>query len=85
MSLFKRLAPRPGAPLPPNNQDLGLAVNQRLNQYRFFPPLRIFVANLYDLRGWWFVLVPWLAWEGWRTYRKSRIELHKQQAAPQAD
>ena len=37
-----------------------------------FIPVRLFWDNLYALRDWWPVLLPLLAWIGWRTYRSER-------------
>jgi hypothetical protein len=38
-------------------------------------PLRIFWDNLYTMRPWWPVLLPLLAWAGWRAYQRERAEV----------
>jgi hypothetical protein len=41
-------------------------------------PARLFWDNLDEMRPWWPVLLPLLAWVGWRTYRRERAALLEQ-------
>lgn len=38
-------------------------------------PIRLFWDNLIAMRPWWPVLLPLLAWIGWRTYRNERARV----------
>lgn len=41
---------------------------------------RLFAENVVALRPWWPVLLPLLAWVGWRTYRSERAAVLARQA-----
>jgi hypothetical protein len=44
-------------------------------QSRYIPTLGIvqfFWQELKSMESWWPILLPFLAWVGWRTYRKER-------------
>jgi hypothetical protein len=38
-------------------------------------PIRLFWDSLAAMRPWWPVLLPLLAWIGWRTYRDERARV----------
>ena len=38
-------------------------------------PVRIFWENLNEMRPWWPILLPLLAWVGWRTYWHERARV----------
>ena len=38
-------------------------------------PIRLFWDNLRAMRPWWPVLLPLLAWIGWRTYQRERASV----------
>jgi len=46
-------------------------------------PFRMFWDNLSATRSWWPVLVPLLAWIGWRTYRAERAEFLRERVEQQ--
>lgn len=41
-------------------------------------PVRLFWDSLSELRPWWPVLLPLLAWIGWRTYQRERAAVLSQ-------
>jgi hypothetical protein len=41
-------------------------------------PVRVFWDSLSELRPWWPVLLPLLAWIGWRTYQQERAAVLSQ-------
>jgi hypothetical protein len=41
-------------------------------------PVRTFWDSFSELRPWWPVLVPLLAWIGWRTYQRERAAVVSQ-------
>ena len=73
MTLRKLLAQR--LPEPPAEAP-GLA--GVLTQFWNLPELarvRRFWETFYDMRSWWSLILPLLAWVGWRTYRRERRRL----------
>ncbi len=46
-------------------------------------PVQIFWYNLKELQDWWLLLLPFLAWVGWRTYRKERSKVLQERFAAQ--
>jgi hypothetical protein len=63
--LLARSLPEPPA-RPPGLSEL---IEQAL-EIQLLVPVRLFWNNLNALRPWWPVLLPLLAWIGWRTYRR---------------
>jgi hypothetical protein len=70
MALRKLLARSLPAPpeQPPGLQEL----LEQAFEIQLLVPVRLFWNNLNALRPWWPVLLPLLAWIGWRTYRRER-------------
>jgi len=66
--LLSRGQPEPPAEAPSLRDTLmqALALPQLL-------PIRLFWDNLSAMRPWWPVLLPLLAWVGWRTYQRERV------------
>lgn len=55
----------------------------QLERLPYAGELRRFVRNLYELREWWLILVPFLFWVGWRTYHAERRTILRQRARQQ--
>jgi hypothetical protein len=70
MTLRKLLSQ--GLPEPPDEVPGPRALVAQVLDLPLLAPIRIFWANLYEMRPWWPVLLPLLAWVGWRTYKRER-------------
>lgn len=72
---LRRLISR-GLPEAPSEEETGLGplLAQALDVLPI-APVRLFWDNLSELRSWWPVLLPLLAWVGWREYWRERAEL----------
>jgi hypothetical protein len=68
--LLERGLPEPPAAAPAPADLLNEALNLPL-----LAPFRLFWEALYDMRPWWPILLPLLAWTGWRTYRRERAKV----------
>src|SRR5262249_12750389 len=79
--LFSRSAPEPPA-APGRLARIGQLVNIPL-----LIPVRAFWEQLNEFRPWWPALLPFLAWVGWRAYRRERAAIVRERlaAADQAD
>ena len=65
--LFSRGLPEP----PEESSDIQSLLAQALDVLPI-APVRLFWENLNKMRPWWPVLLPLLAWVGWRTYQRER-------------
>ncbi len=70
---FRRQAPP--APAPESRPTLNRLINDAVIRLPYVPQLRIFWRDLQAEREWWPVLLPLLAWIGWRTYQSERQKL----------
>jgi hypothetical protein len=64
-----------GLPEPPAKAP---TVADTLSEIYYMPllaPVRLFWESLYDMRPWWPILFPLLAWVGWRSYRRERTKV----------
>lgn len=73
-------APPPAAhPTPDPATDtlttMATAVQQWARNLPVLQQVQHFWRSLHELQDWWLLLVPWLAWVGWRTYRKERAQI----------
>jgi hypothetical protein len=71
--LFSRRQPEP----PAEPLEARTYIQQALDTLPI-APVRLFWDNLDEMRPWWPVLLPLLAWVGWRTYRRERAALLEQ-------
>lgn len=55
----------------------------RLESLPYTRKLRQLMRSLHELREWWFILVPFLFWVGWRTYHAERRTILHQRASQQ--
>jgi hypothetical protein len=62
-------------PEPPEKSPGPLEMLEQALAIELLVPLRLFWHNLYSLRPWWPVLLPLLAWLGWRTYQRERAAM----------
>jgi hypothetical protein len=80
MALRKLLArglPEPPAAAPGPADLLAEILNLPL-----LAPVRLFWEALDDMRPWWPILLPLLAWVGWRTYRRERASVLARRGTP---
>lgn len=73
MALRKLLSRR--LPEPPSEAPGARSIVEQVLALPQLVPLRLFWQNLATLRPWWPVLLPALAWIGWRTYQSERTAL----------
>jgi hypothetical protein len=66
--LFSQGMPEP----PPQATSLRDTVAQTLSLPALMP-IRLFWDNLRAMRPWWPLLLPLLAWIGWRAYQRERM------------
>ncbi|NOK59209.1 MAG: hypothetical protein GFH27_549283n330 [Chloroflexi bacterium AL-W] len=71
-------------PEPPEEPATTQSVIEKILDIQVLAPARLFWDNLSALRPWWLVLIPWLLWEGWKTYQRER-QLFLEVTAAQAD
>ncbi len=55
----------------------------RLESLPYSRKLRQLIRNVHELREWWFILLPFLFWVGWRTYHTERRTILHQRASQQ--
>jgi hypothetical protein len=73
MALQKLLAGR--LPEPPAEAPTVASTLSEIYHMPVLAPVRFFWEALYDMRPWWPVLLPLLAWVGWRNYRRERTKV----------
>lgn len=61
-------------------QQAGETIQQRLEQVPFAGELQLFWRTLREMRPWWPILLPFLAWVGWRTYHTERQKVLRERA-----
>lgn len=74
--LFSRALPEPPAQAPTRKTLLDQAQN-----LPFFAPVRLYFETLEQVRPWWPVLLPLLAWVAWRAYQEERTKLARRSPA----
>jgi hypothetical protein len=72
--MLRKLLTR-GLPAPPDETPGPRTLIAQALDVRPLAPLRAFWEGLNAMRPWWPVLLPLLAWIGWRTYQRERTEL----------
>ena len=73
MALRKLLAR--GLPEPPSAAPGPADMLTEILNLPVLAPVRLFWEALDDMRPWWPLLLPLLAWVGWRTYRRERTRV----------
>lgn len=69
---------KPGQP-----QQVRESIQHRLEDLPFAGEVQFFWHNLQEMRPWWPILLPLLAWVGWRTYRAERQKVRRERARAQ--
>ena len=72
--MLRRLLTR-GLPEPPDAAPGPAEMLTQILDLPLLAPVRIFWENLNEMRPWWPILLPLLAWVGWRTYRRERARV----------
>ncbi len=84
MSLLKQFYGRtqPPASEQPTDTDMRSQlfdlVHMQVKRLPYTPQISLFWRDLNEMRSSWWLLLPLLAWIGWRTYQAERRELCRQ-------
>ncbi len=86
MIIFDRLPFfRKEPPPPPPPPSLGERLRDAIERIPYLPQIRAFWSDLQAERRWWPVLLPFLAWVGWRAYRGEQRTIALERAAASRD
>ncbi|MCG8346723.1 MAG: hypothetical protein MI924_02945 [Chloroflexales bacterium] len=80
---FRRESPPPPPPSPTDR--VNDMLQNAIERIPYLHQLRIFWRDLESERDWWPILIPVLAWIGWRTYRNERRKLQLEDQNVRAD
>lgn len=72
----------PSSPSPPP-PDLQSLLTHQLPRIPLIDKAERFWRDLKKLEGWWLILLPFLAWVGWSTYRQERAKVLRERFARQ--